>query len=394
MQISDECVTRHSVMIHDRGGIRKVDALTNIADVQYTRERDVMGTAKVIISARNCADQMEIINNIAARRHEMVIFRGKERVWEGPILEPNWYSNRVEIFANDVTDYLRGTPMTKDWPNSDEGGEPYMTERIREIIEYELTTPYDADIGTAGVPNIIEIPRWETIDPPANLLAYLDIRESIGPQGILTRSNVAAFEMMVGEHLQNLAEGGLDYTTVGRRILIWDSAQSIGRTRILTDADFYGELRVTAAGGEHASIAHISAQRDPEDEVSEPMNGVGSAGGADPFYGVWTRLSSLSSEEGSDTPTQMALNSQARRQLVGRNPVPMEIITPGDGSIRLSHDLRINELVPGVTMPVRATLNLRPVQQDMRLDKVTVKETAAGEVVSVSLSPSGILAGV
>ncbi|QDP45527.1 minor tail protein [Microbacterium phage FuzzBuster] len=391
----EECISRHSVMIHDRGGVRRIGALTDIAEVEWNRERDVMSGAKIIISGRSCSEQAPFINSIAPRRHEMVIYRGNQRVWEGPILEGNWYSNRVEIIANDVVDYVRGTPMTKAWPNSDNGGQVYMTERIRDILEYELTTSYDMVVSPNGVPATVAVPRWEELDPPANVLPFLEVRSSTGPQGILTRSEVEAFEMMVGEHLQNLAEGGLDYTTVGRKLLIWDSAQTIGRTRILTDADFYGELRVIAAGGEHAAIGHISAQRDEQggDEPVDPMSGIGNAGAPDPFYGVWTRLVSLSSEEGTDTPTQLVLNSQARRQLVGRNPVPTEILIPSGGGLRLSHDLQINELVPGVIMPVRATLNLRPVQQDQRLDKLTVRETPAGETVQVSLSPAGILGG-
>ena len=50
--------------------------------------------------------------------------------------------------------------------------------------------------------------------------------------------------MTVGEHLRNLAEGGLDFTVIGRRLLIWDSATSIGRTRQLTDADFTEHTRM------------------------------------------------------------------------------------------------------------------------------------------------------
>ena len=70
------------------------------------------------------------------------------------------------------------------------------------------------------------------------------------------------------------------------------------------------------------------------------------------------------------------------------------MVTAEGGGIRLSSDLRINELVPGVVMPVRATLNLRPLAQDQRLDKVTVKEVPGSETVQVSLSPAGALEAV
>lgn len=400
----EECISLHRVMIHDRGGVRKLDQLLDVAEVEYTRERDEVTGARVVVAGRSCIGQRAFLLQIAAMRHEVVIYRGSERVWEGPILEVRWFANRVELVAHDVIEYVDWTPLSKDWPNADGGGQTYMTERIRDILTYELTTPYDADVGSGGVPDVISIPRWEnfgtapwdleTWGPPINVLPHLDVRASTGPQGILTRSSTLAFEMMVGEHLRNLAEGGLDFTAVGRRILIWDSAMSIGRTRQLTDADFYGELVVIASGTEYAAVGHISAQRDEEEDAGPAVPSVGNAGAPDPFYGVWTRLASLASEEGSDTPSQMALNSQARRQLVGRNPVPTEIVVPQGSGLRLSHDLRINELVPGVIMPVRATFNLRPVSQDQRLDKVTVKEVPGSETVQVSLSPAGSLEAV
>lgn len=405
----EECISLHRVMIHDRGGVRKIDALLDVGSVEYARERDQVTGATIVVAGRSCIGQSSFLLQIAAMRHEVVIYRGAERVWEGPILEVRWLRDRVEIVAHDVGEYVDWTPLTKDWPNEDGGGQRYMTERIREILAYELATPYEMEVTVSGVPNVVDVPRWENLGsapwdlatwgPPINVQPFMDIRASVGPQGILTRSSTLAFEMTVGEHLRNLAEGGLDFTVVGRRIIIWDSAVSIGQTRALTDADFYGELQVIASGTEHAAVAHISAQRDEavdgEDPDPEPVSpSVGNAGGPDPYYGVWTRLVSLSSEEGNDTPNQLELNSQARRQLVGRNPVPTEIVIPEGGGLRLSHDLRINELVPGVIMPVRATLNLRPVSQDQRLEKLTVKETPGLETVQVTLSPAGALEAV
>lgn len=389
----ENCITRHQPMIFDRGGSRRISQLLNVASVEYARERDQLTTAKVTLMGKSCEAQLSKLREIASHRHEIVMYRGNRRVWEGPIDDVNWYSNRVEILAYDVAAYPFNAPLTKDWPNEDGGGPRYMTERVEEILEYELTTNYVADMGIGGVPNLITIPRWETINPPANVLPYLDVRPSVGPQGILTRSDTMAFEMTIGEHLGNLAQGGLNFTTLGRRLIIWDSAQSLGRTRTVTDADFYGELRVIQAGSEHANIGHISAQRDPGDDVTPSGAGVGNAGGPDDFYGVWTRLTTLASEEGASTPSQMELNTQARRVIAGRSPVPMEIRCP-DGGIRLSDDLTIDDLVPGTIMPVRATLNLIPVQQDQVIEKVKVTETSAGEVIAVTLSPVGKLEAV
>lgn len=395
MDTRNECITLHSVAIHDRGGVRRIPggSLVDVASVEWTRERDQTSLAKVVISGDACRAQSAILGAIAPRRHELVLYRGADRVWEGPITDVRWLPDRVEILASDVFEYIDNTPLSIDWPNSDGGGPYYMTERVSAILAHELTVPYDMEVALAGPSEVITVPRWESLTPPSNILPHLDVRPSVSSSGILTRSSTLAFEMTVGEHLRNLAEGGLDFVAIGRKLLFWDSAQSIGSTRVLTEADFYGSPEVTSAGSEHASIGHVSAQRDEEDGA-DPMSGVGNAGGPDPFYGVWTRLVSLASEDGTDAPTQLALNTQARRQLVGRNPVPTDIRVGDGAGLRLSHDLTINQLVPGVVMPVRAILNGRSVAQDQRLDKLTVREAPAGETVQILLSPSGALEGL
>ena len=380
----DTCVTGHSVVITDRGGTHRIGQLARVNEVQWSRERDAVSEARVKIAARHCSEQSVLLDRMrrGAGRYEVAIWRGSDRVWEGPIREVESTSEGLQITAQDVAAYLFGTPLTVDWPNHHGGGPVYMTERVQEIILYELTNNYTMTTNAGDV----TVPRWETIPIPANILPFLDIRPSVGPQGIRTLSETVAFEMMLGEHLDNLAEGGLDYTVIGRRIVIWDGGQELGRTRALSEGDFFGDIRVVTSGSDQASIGHISAQR------TEDGGGVGNAGGPDDFFGVWTRLATLASEEGSDAPTQIELNSQARRLIAGRQQAPMRIVAP-DG-IRLSHDLRLRELVPGVTVPVEAGLNLIPVRQSMRLDRLSVTETPEGENVQVTLSPIADVEGI
>jgi hypothetical protein len=165
----------------------------------------------------------------------------------------------------------------------------------------------------------------------------------------------------------------------------------------VTDADFYGDIEVIQAGSEHWSIQHISAQRpetlDGEQQTNPPVPGpgvvfgVGNAGNADPYYGVWTNVNSLTTEDGNDNPTQDALNSQAQRGVIGRTPVPIEIEVPSGAGFGLSATIGINDLVAGVEMPVVAKLNIRQVSQLQVLDELKVTETSAGETVAVSLTP-------
>lgn len=370
-------------MIYDRGGKRRISQLVDVFSVKWSRVLDDRSTATVALTSQSCRNQLDTVTGIEPLRHELVIYRGADRVWEGPIGEVAWFSNRVEIVASDVTQYAAGTPLSRDWPNSESGGPVYMTERVQQILEHELSVPYTMETNAGTV----VVDRFENISPPANVLPHLEVRPSVGPGGIRTFAVTEAFQMNVLDHLNALSRGGLDYTAVGRRLLIWDSASSIGRTRILTESDFYGELRVYASGADFAAISHISAES--QDPDAPPA--VGHAGAPDPYYGPWERVVSLTSEEGGDAPTQVELNGQAARDLVGRNPVPTQIVVPKDAGLRLRSGLTVDQLIPGVVMPVRATLNLRLVSQDQRLESVTVTETGAGEVINVTLFPAGNL---
>ncbi|AWN05531.1 minor tail protein [Microbacterium phage Ramiel05] len=385
----DDCVQGHTALIYDRGGTNRWRQLVDLTSVRWGRTRDAFTDSEIVLAGRSCDAQANVITGIEPRRHELVLWRGAERVYEGPILDVKTYRDRAVIRANDIGEYLKGTTLSQDYPwNTGEtvsASSALMTERVADILGIELTEGYNMVVGTGGAAMTVYVPRWEELDPPANVLPHIEIRRS---DTLLTRSNTLAFEMSVAEHLQNLSEGGLDFTTVGRKLLIWDSAQSIGRTRVVTDADFDGELEIIKSGSDHYSISHVSAQRDPdEDAASVPS--VGNAGGQHPYYGVWTNIVSLSSEDGDSNPTQDALNSQAQRDQVGRTPVPLEIRVPDNASLRTGRGLGINTLVPGVIMPVRADMNIRQVQQDQRLDKITVTETAEGEQIAVTLSSWG-----
>lgn len=392
----EECISKHTVLIHDRGGVNRVHQLVDVSHIRWTRLEDATSVCEFVLAGQACGAQAGIINDCAegARRYEVVIYRGEERVWEGPLLQVVTTRSTASFLANDVKRYLDETPLSIDWPTP--SALYPMTTRIADILDYELTQEYDMRVGTGGAAHLVEVPRWEQIVPPVNIFPFIDVRPSAT---LYTRSDTLAFQMMVGEHLDNLADGKLSYTVVGRKLIVWDSAEAIGRTRTLTDADFTGDISVISAGSEHFSVGHVSAQRpEPADPPVAPppgvIPGVGNAGGVNDYYGVWTTINSLDQEEGADTPSQDELNSQAQRAIVGRTPVPTEIRVPDGASLILSHDLGINELVPGTIMPILADLNIRRVAQDQRLTAVTVTETATGETIAVNLISAGDVTSV
>lgn len=354
------CAEKHTAYIFDRGGMTRVAQIVDVSSVVWSRDRDGISEATVTVQGSACSAQASMLSQIEPKRHELVLFRGADRVWEGPVWRVGWHSDRVEINAHDIFQYLLGTPLTQTYSNA-YPNVGTVTSRIEDILDVEL------------VP-------WETLDPPANIYPYLEIHHF--PNEAETTAVTLPYEMTVGEHIQHLAHyGGVDFACVGRSLHVWDVNRHLGRTRLLTEADFLGsEVIITAYGSEHTQNTYVIGQ--------DGLYGEAHATEYNAYYGPWTTIYTAYGEEGSDGPTQAELNSQAQRNLAARTPVPVEVRVPDNSSIRLNETLTINDLIPGVQIPVLATLNARQMSQMQKLDHLTVSEDASGETVQVTLVPA------
>jgi hypothetical protein len=366
-----QCISGHTVYIYDRGGTQRVAQLVDVSSVRWTRDRDGISEGTVRIEGDACTRQESILSMIEPRRSELVIFRGNDRVWEGPVNRVGWEGDGVEINAQDIMAYIMATPLSQTYDNRfrasyDVSGNPVeiysqpteTTTRLQTILDYELD-------------------RWEALDPPANIQPHVVMHHY--PNEVRTSAYTLPYEMTVGEHIQAYARtGGIDYTVVGRALHVWDISRSLGKTRTLTDADFFESVVVTAYGSDLTTQVYVVG-RDGK---------YGSASAPSAYYGPWTMIFSPYNDEGTEAPTQAELDSQAKRNLNGRQPVPVEVRIPDNSGIRLNESLTINDLVPGVQVPLLATLNTRRISQLQKIDLVTVTETADGEAVQVTLTPA------
>lgn len=248
------CITRHTAYIMDRGGKRRIAQLVDVSSITWDRRRDQTSEARVIIQGAACSAQAELLASIEPKRHELVIYRGDKRVWEGPIGLIGLHSDWAEINARDITDYLYHRPLSKEW-NNNYPNTTTVTGRLAEIFDYELQNPYlyrDAEGGP------VVVPAWESINPPANILPYLQVHSF--PNEARTSAKTTPFQMSIGEHLDNYARsGGIDYTVVGRALHVWDVSRSLGQTRVITEADFFGDVIITSYGAQFAAVAFTVA---------------------------------------------------------------------------------------------------------------------------------------
>lgn len=376
-----KCVEGHTAVIFDRGGMRRIDQLLDLSRVKWERDRDGVSEASVWIEADSCAKQADLIRSLRTHRHELVIYRGAQRVWEGPLHRIGDNGRRVEIVAKDVLAYLFAQPLTQKWSSAYPNVQT-VTGRIGEIIEWELTHGrtqhyFDEETDT-WVP--VSVPAWEAIDPPVNIVDHLDIRHF--PNEAETAAITYPYEMTVGEHLQGLArQQGIDFTAVGRRIVVWDVSRYLGRLQTMTEANFNANVVVSEYGADHAQAAYVIGDEGTWGQAINPEN-------LD-YYGPWTTIYTPYNENGTAAPSQAALNSQAMRNLAGRSPAPIEVRIPDNSTIILSDAVGINDLVPGVQIPLLATLNARSMDQMQKIDHVTVTEAGGqAETIQVTLTPA------
>lgn len=355
-----DCVSEHTIQIFDKGGVNPQWQLDKVARVEWGRIRDDISAARIVLNAKQCAAQADILEQIRSERHEMVVFRGEKRVWEGPITRRHGTANEFEINALDVMHYGARTTMHAGYDNS-YPNVAFVIDRAKTILLNELA-------------------RKEALTPPINVLPFLVAHQK--PTDAKTSSKTMPYQYQAWEHIDELAaRGGLDYTVIGRAIHLWDVHENaMGQTQTLTQADFLGELSVTEYGMEAATLSH----------VTDGQGNVGSYGGNDPYYGEIEILATAYDEEvDEDLPTQSELESQASRNYTGRNPAPIVVRVPDNSSINPNGLLTIDDLVPGVWMPIRAeALGFGVVTQMQKLNAMKVVEEPGKETITVSLTPA------
>lgn len=364
-----DCIAGHRAFIHDRGGVQRVAELENLARVAWGRIRDDSSDGQVAISAVYCDPQADILNQIEPGRHELVIYRGDTRVWEGPVTRIAYTRLGVSIFARDIMEYLYSTVMENAYDNSGTNS-AFVIDRASTIITTELTRRDVAETGV-GLPSI-------------NVLPFFTLHQL--PSDARTTASTLPMQYTVFEHIDKMAEDyGMDYTVVGRALHLWDTHQPLAQIETVTEADFLDDFTVTVYGRELATRAVVTDGR-----------GIyGESGTVDDYYGLWERLVTAYDEETDDgpPPSQTAMESIAIRRLAGHNPTPLQVRVGDNASINPRGVLNVDNLIPGTWVPLRATLLTRNIQQMQKIDSVKVVEDPGTETISVTLNPApGVLA--
>jgi hypothetical protein len=384
------------VFVYDRGGEVKRGEITGISNLRYHRKRDDISSCDLIIEdfGKDCG---ALLSELRTWMHEIVVFRDGKRVWEGPITRLQFKPGQVQVEAKDCMAYLYRRVMRQGYND---------TYRKVNGVEHR---------GTSVVHRAARIAMNALAYDDPNVLPWLtEITHSTDAKQMRA---VPDYSKMAWEEIDDLAaNAGLDYTTVGRRIIFWDTHYAIGRLPEMRDEHFSEPIHVTEYGAQLANFFVVTNNDgvwgaafrglNPDDQNTysssvedNPLVYDHTGRPIPPHYGWIEQLVSAFGEQEGEKKVDLTeeakveleetLRRQAERGIAPRWPAPLVCRVPDNATVQPDVNLGFDQLVPGVWIPIRAKGTLREVAQWQKLDLVTVEQSGAeGERIMVTMSPA------
>lgn len=360
----------HRAFIYRRGGKIRVGELTGIEHLDWERKRDDISTSKIVVKdwSVDCGTLLSLLQCWA---YEIVIFRDNgysvDRVWEGPITLLTYEQDAVTIQAKDVMGYAYRRILKQNMSDAGKGNGRTVVARATSVLQ-NVFAPDD--------PNILQY-----LTPVAR-----------GDDAMQYRSTPAYSRTAFEEVDDMAANAGLDYTCVGRSILLWGTKHRIGTLPEFRDEDLGAPPVVSEYGMSMANRYVVSDGNGVWGEATRL-----DVSGNDETYGLVEMLSSTwasdsADETGTYTPEGLETIKKsfaefAERSIADRYPPPVIVRVPDNTTLNPGTVLSIQQLVPGVVIPLRSVGTLRSVVASQKLDSVRVIEEKGNETISITLSP-------
>lgn len=345
-----------------KGGKTLLGELTPCSMVKWTRLRDDISKCNVTLNINTDPKACELAAILRCWQHEIRVYRDDDSVWEGPITRIAYFRDRVEIEAWDVMAWVYRRIMKQGY-NDTYPNLNTVVDRSAKLIINALSR-----------------------DDP-NVLRYLtryDFDDDAKEARVKPDWSATAFE----EVDEMAAKGGLDYTVVGRRIILWDTHRPIGRLPLMDDTCFsdppivteYGMSYATQYGVTNNSGVWGEAHRD--DDLTGPIEMLSSA------YGQHAAADTKALTREKRDKLIETYTKQAQRNIADRYPLPLVARVPDNATLKPETPVSIRHLVPGVWIPLMVDHVCRPFSQWQKLDSIAVIQDSSGEQVQVVMSPA------
>lgn len=334
-----------------RCGSPRLCSLTGATEIFYTRVLDDISEAQITITLSGSDDICcECLGDIEPWCHELHITRDGEDPWMGPITEITYGYETVVIKALDILGWLQ----------------------VR-VAEIDLPAPPGPEDLTTIAQQIIDVAFADDGDGPC-ALDYVVAQ----PTGIVLDLLFPAFTDNAFEQLDQLSDLGLDFTVVGRSIVLGPEDFPVAPIATLKDEHILGDIQLTKNGLLQGNrwFVHFTGDNNLPAMREAPVQ----------CYG---RIERLRSE---DAALQNLADAEETAQIYvdATATAPRLIEIPGGSQLSPETPWTLAEMIPGARVDVSLTKLCVDATQSFRLVGVEVHQNAEGEKISVSLSPVNI----
>lgn len=392
----------YRIHAYDQGGVRYRGEIGPIAYLNWTRVRDDISTCTLRTTGFGL-DCGRMLGDLRTWAHEIVVFRNGERVWEGPITRIGYFADTVEIEARDPMAYVYRSIMRQGYndnfrrPRQGIVGTRTVVERASIIIQNALAP-------------------W---DDRRNVLPYLTVINY--PDDARQSRSVADWSKTAWEEIDDLAAtAGLDYTCVGRRIILHDTHRRTGLLAEMRSEDFFSDPVITEYGMSAANVFGVTSNTGVYGKFEFPERDWYGSGPIEQLASAYGEGTDTAAEPRTLTRAEkehlsQVLDLQAARNINGRWATvhidhqgtddidddigvagrvfgaPVVVRVPDNSRLHPDAYVGIQQLVPGVHIPLRAVTRCRTFAQVQKLDQVHVLVEENGEEqVQVTMSPAPI----
>jgi phage replication-related protein YjqB (UPF0714/DUF867 family) len=278
------CAEDYTAAIHWRGGGRTYIPTSffagNMTEVHWERRLNETSQAYITVAKPGrdpacCA----LLGEIHPWCHELTIYRDGQLVWQGPVVMVEETLDAITVTANDVTAWLARLVNTQllDWsreipyyPRPPKPGDP------EEEPAPPRRDPVPVTLSTIARKLIV----WNLMDPtfarperdwphmmgPDFSLDWLTIEASRIKTEMMRRVPWVEYVLKI---LETLVDKGLEYTTVGRRMICRDSLgdQHVPRG-VLTPDDLPGGITITRDGLDATTRVWATTQQEGRDGIT------------------------------------------------------------------------------------------------------------------------------
>lgn len=376
-------VPETTVGLATRGG-GSILAMLPFSSLTYGRRLGDMSDCSLLVPTGDCTDALGVaLEAVNPWEHELIVWRGTDEVWVGPVQGVAWTANGVEIRARDVFQWLEHRIMGRNGSAS---------------ANQDLAASF-VGFGADGIGSDLPGPVNNDVEMD---FRYVDC-------GTTAAIFVNAADMRyAADEMRGLAGTDVDWTVLGRTV--WAGGEEFVAGIVSSgghtwwQADGTVSFSVTLSGDnlpvsptaplitEH--VDQPRAERLPQatyvvikgsfaglegDEAfgATAIQPQGTAGGInDATLGTVDLVETNSSVRDTTSATAAAV---ARKALYGGDQLVCRWLP--DSSVRFHH------LVPGARVPVAVQVGCRFLDRDMRLVEVSVGVQGADEVVTLRLGP-------